>query len=376
MRIAVYSEAFLPSLGGCEIMSDLLARALTECGHKVLVVTATPAEPSFDVGLPYRVIRRPDAMTILRAYSDRDLVVCKRGVCIKGCWPAALLAKRLVTVHESGSPYWKGPTRGVRSWLKAAIRHALVAYARGQVGVTSAAMKANTGPLSRRVWTVYNAVSPELAECIRRERNERCGAQRAEYDVLYVGRIVKEKGVVVLADALRLADRSGLALRACFVGEGDATAPLRDIASHLHHVTVDFPGRLGGPSLARAYCASAVTVLPTLPDSPGSQFTLEGMGLVLAESFFAGLPVVASDLPTIREVVGDGGLLFTPGDPVELCEKLRRLVTDAGLYGSLAARASVRANTFLYETYKVRINEVLSILSGCSWKNRTPARTS
>jgi glycosyltransferase involved in cell wall biosynthesis len=100
------------------------------------------------------------------------------------------------------------------------------------------------------------------------------------------------------------------------------------------------------------------------------------MGLVLAESFFAGLPVVASDLPTIREVVGDGGLLFTPGDPVELCEKLRRLVTDAGLYGSLAARASVRANTFLYETYKVRINEVLSILSGRSWKNRTPARTS
>jgi glycosyltransferase involved in cell wall biosynthesis len=141
--------------------------------------------------------------------------------------------------------------------------------------------------------------------------------------VLYVGRIVKEKGVLVLADALRLADRSGLALRACFVGEGDATAPLRDVASHFSHVTVGFPGRLGGPSLARAYCASAVTVLPTLPDSPGSQFTLEGMGLVLAESFFAGLPVVASDLPTIREVVGDGGLLFTPGDPVELCEKLQ-----------------------------------------------------
>ena len=48
----------------------------------------------------------------------------------------------------------------------------------------------------------------------------------------------------------------------------------------------------------------------------------EGMPLVLVEAMAHGLPVVASDLPTCKEVLGDFGLFFKNGDIQELAQRL------------------------------------------------------
>src|SRR6266480_1661648 len=59
----------------------------------------------------------------------------------------------------------------------------------------------------------------------------------------------------------------------------------------------------------------------------------ESFGYILVEAMAAGLPVVASDIPGYREVVGDGhdALLVPPGDPGALAEGLRKVLTDAEL---------------------------------------------
>ena len=73
----------------------------------------------------------------------------------------------------------------------------------------------------------------------------------------------------------------------------------------------------------------------------------EGFGLALVEAMACGLPAVVSDVPGVREIVGQdqkSGFLVDPNDPVGIAEKLRRLIlshklrTDMGEYNRLCAR--------------------------------------
>jgi glycosyltransferase involved in cell wall biosynthesis len=90
--------------------------------------------------------------------------------------------------------------------------------------------------------------------------------------------------------------------------------------------------------LARRLEHAAVAAVP-LPDNLYSRaFTSP---LKIFEAMAAGIPVVASDLPAIREVIRDGesGILVAPGDPAALAEGLGRVLADPALAEAIAGRA-------------------------------------
>ena len=72
----------------------------------------------------------------------------------------------------------------------------------------------------------------------------------------------------------------------------------------------------------------------------------EGFGIATVEAMAAGLPVVASNVAGLREVVGDAGLLFAPGSVSDLKECIARLVSKPDLRQEVASRASLRARQF------------------------------
>lgn len=79
--------------------------------------------------------------------------------------------------------------------------------------------------------------------------------------------------------------------------------------------------------------------------------TREGQSMVAGEAMLAGLPLIASDLPTIRELIRDktSGLLFSVGDIDALAEKIQILYTDKRLRSSLGKNAKKRIKYFLQE---------------------------
>ena len=85
-------------------------------------------------------------------------------------------------------------------------------------------------------------------------------------------------------------------------------------------------------SVARPQEALRRVGLLVLPSSA------EGFGLVLIEAMAAGVPVVATDIPAARHVLGNGraGLLVPPGDPPALAAAIRRAVEQPALRASLA----------------------------------------
>jgi glycosyltransferase involved in cell wall biosynthesis len=70
----------------------------------------------------------------------------------------------------------------------------------------------------------------------------------------------------------------------------------------------------------------------------------EGLGCVNIEALALEAPIVASDLPPVREVVDDGsaGLLFEPGNPKELARQLLRIRNEPGLSAAIATRGRRR----------------------------------
>jgi glycosyltransferase involved in cell wall biosynthesis len=99
------------------------------------------------------------------------------------------------------------------------------------------------------------------------------------------------------------------------------------------------PGYLPEPDLARVVAGAVALVVPSW---------YEGFGLPALEALACGTPVVASDLPALREVLGDQAELVAPGDPAALADALARTLEDPGGEDAGAARRT-RAAGFTWE---------------------------
>lgn len=129
-------------------------------------------------------------------------------------------------------------------------------------------------------------------------------------EILFVGRISPEKGLDVLLTAWRLLSPDRL--RLVVIGDGPELARLKASAPP----SVDFLGRRPPDVVARRLLDARALVLPSV--------WYEGQPLVGLEALAAGLPVVASDLGGLPELIGDdgAGVLVPPGDPEALAAAL------------------------------------------------------
>jgi glycosyltransferase involved in cell wall biosynthesis len=128
-------------------------------------------------------------------------------------------------------------------------------------------------------------------------------------------------------------------------GAGDLTEELKSYAAQVAPQTVQFLGKLSKEDLEAEYQNADCFVLPAIVDSKGDT---EGLGVVLIEAAEYGLPIVASAVGGIGDVVIDGqtGLLVPQKDAEALVCAFERLRTESGLRERLVmgALAHIREN--------------------------------
>jgi glycosyltransferase involved in cell wall biosynthesis len=160
--------------------------------------------------------------------------------------------------------------------------------------------------------------------------------------ILAIGTLHEVKGQTHLIDACRRLADDGVPFRCRFVGDGPDRAALeRQVAEAGIADRVEFLGQRTRDEITRLLSTSDVLVAPSVPTRGGKR---EGIPVVLMEAMGAGLPVVASALSGIPELVVDGvsGLTVRPGDSAAIAAALRRLAEDPELRSRLGAAARDR----------------------------------
>ena len=125
-------------------------------------------------------------------------------------------------------------------------------------------------------------------------------------------------------------------LQLILVGEGELRADLEQLARSLSIADrVHFLGHR--TDIAELLKMANVYVHATHSD---------GFGIAALEAMAAGLPIVASNVPGLAEVISDSGILVPPGEAQALAAAIRRVLGDSTLRSRLAAAAAARARSF------------------------------
>ncbi|MEX2659936.1 MAG: glycosyltransferase family 4 protein [Acidimicrobiales bacterium] len=165
----------------------------------------------------------------------------------------------------------------------------------------------------------------------------RVGDGTARFVVGYVGRLTAQKGVDVLIAALR--DHSEWEL--LVAGDGPERSRLEHLAADTS-ISASFLGTVPHDDLPCLYRQVDVLAVPSRP-APG---VLEQFGRVAVEAMASGVPIVASDLGALPEVVGGAGVLVPPDDVDALAGALQSLAADPDRRRRLGALARQRSKQF------------------------------
>jgi glycosyltransferase involved in cell wall biosynthesis len=181
-----------------------------------------------------------------------------------------------------------------------------------------------------KVVLVHCGVDTEFFRPMELESNE------GPLAILCVGKLHEVKGQTYLVEACRLLTEAGINLVCTVVGDGpDRAALARQIADSGLDGHVKILGERDRVQVAELLGEAHVLAAPSVPTKRGKR---EGIPVVLMEAMSAGVPVVASRLSGIPELVEDEvtGLLVPPRDPTALAHALRRLHDEPALRERLA----------------------------------------
>ncbi len=332
MRIALFTETFLPKIDGIVTRLVRTLEQLRELGHEALIfaprnppktfegfkVVSVPAVsfypwyPELFLGLP-----RPRLGRELDRFKP-DVVHVVNPV-ILGMWGTAIAKQRnlplLASFHTDLPRYVEHLKLGFlkplsHTWIRDVHNQAHVNLCTSQPMVNSAQ---GLGIKRVRLW-------PKAVDTERYTPANKSAAMRLRLTdghpelplMVYVGRLSHEKRLDWLYAPVTQLPGTRLA----FVGSGPAEAFLRE---RFRDTPTVFTGYMSGEELAQAYASADVFAFPS---------DTETLGFVAMEAMASGVPVVGARAGGIPDVISEGenGLMFTPGDLGDLTDKLRTLL--------------------------------------------------
>ncbi|MGE3909824.1 MAG: glycosyltransferase family 4 protein [Chloroflexota bacterium] len=181
-------------------------------------------------------------------------------------------------------------------------------------------------------------------------------------EVVYAGQLYPWKGVDTLLEAMALLPEARLTV---YGGRGAHDPDLeaaRALTEQLYvGDRVTFAGFVPHAVVRQRISGAGVAVLP-LPDNLMARYFTSP--LKLFDYMAAGVPIVASDLPTVQEVLADGdnALLVPPEDPSAMAAAIRRLLVNPGLADRLRRTAYQQVQAYTWDARAARILEALGRL--------------
>lgn len=289
MNLLIYSPAFHPKIGGIETVIELLATEFSKEGHAVTVATRTPEDPERRKAFPFEVLRCAGFWQLLSAVRRSDVLI-QANVSLPGLLPLLFAPRPWVATHHA---WYDSPTPSgkIKEWLK----RVLCRFASANISVSSAVAR-HLGCQGHVIPNPYDSSVFREITGISRDR-----------DLVCLGRLVSDKGMDILVEALRLLKLRGLVPNLTIVGSGPERQPLEAQARDAGVLEqVRFAGVLRGEELARELNRHQILVVPSIWNEP--------FGIVALEGIACGCVVIGSNGGGLPEAIGRCGVTFPNGD--------------------------------------------------------------
>lgn len=313
MKILVGSHHFFPSTGGIETASHLLAREFVALGHEVRVITQTEGNGNF----PFPVIRQPGALELLRQVRWCD-VFLQNNISLRTLWPLLFVRRPLFIAHQT----WITNSDGSTGWQHR-LKRFVLRYATS-FAISRAIAEQLPGPSIPAGNPYDDEVFKDLPPELRTT------------ELIFVGRLVSDKGANLLLEAMALLESEP---RVTIAGDGPERVPLKKQALDLRlQSRVKFVGSQTSGELAKLLRQHRILVVPSLWQEP--------FGIVALEGIACGCVVVGSAEGGLAEAIGPCGMTFPNGDARALATALSRLLEDPAASDRLRANAPAHLARF------------------------------
>lgn len=350
MHILIVNSEYPPIGGGAGNASAHIARELVKLGQQVTVLTARYADLAHDeMEDGVRVLRLPT----LRSRADRSTTTEQIAFLVSAALlglPAILRLRPTIALAFFGAPsgaaawFWSffvslpyivclrgGDVPGFRPY-DFARQHRMLAPLLRRVWKRAKAVVANSQGL-RDLAHKFNPKVPiaVIANGVDLDRFRVESRTWQPARLLFVGRVVYQKGIDLLLSALATLKNLDWTLE--IVGDGPRHEDLRIQADQLGILErIKFAGWKYNDELARAYAAANLFTYPSRH---------EGMPNALLEAMASGLPALATHIAGNEELVahGETGLLVPSEDIEALRKSLNELIPDAARRESMGAAA-------------------------------------
>jgi glycosyltransferase involved in cell wall biosynthesis len=197
------------------------------------------------------------------------------------------------------------------------------------------------------VATYYYGVDTETFKPVKTARREK-------YTIMYAGRFSVQKGAGHLIDALGILKEKGLDFEAWMYGQGPLKDYLRSFAEE-KKLQFQLNDYVDHKTLASRINQADVFVVPSLS---------EGLGFMAAEALACGVPVIASNVGGLPDIVEGCGILVPPGDPKALADAIMEVNRNYGVY----KKKALEGRKHIVEHFDVKrvVVEFQSALAGAA----------
>lgn len=316
------------------MMTRELADAWQSSGHDVHVTTGT-ALGTHDEIPDLSVTRNPSVTDRIRLLNWADVFVRSGNSLRSFPWPL-FTGTPFVTIHHRPlSPHFVG------------LGRSMVEKPTTLFGLNVAVSKPVAETIPGSTVHMPNTFRPIFDQPGLRDEN-RSG-------LLFVGRLVKRKGIDVALQALRHLHDRGIDEVLTICGDGPERDDLERRARQLGvSERVRFTGWMSPDALAELYGRSKTAIIPSRK---------EPFGIVALEAIASGCPVVASEVGGLPEAVGNCGLLVEPDNPAVLAEAIERAYqpeTRASLFEAMPGHVDRHRIDYIAGEYTSLLESMLS----------------
>jgi len=365
MKIAILVSMFPPKwLGGAEVATQNIAKCLVRKGNEVHILTSRdeglPKESKEEGFFVHRIFYPKIRILGVILFWIKSLLYLKKinpeiihsqGIQMAvPCFLAKKFLKKSYVVYCQGFDIylpWK---------FKRLISNSILKNAKVVIALTENMRSKVQEIYNREVFIIPNGIEPKRFGNLSKEAmRNKLGTKKEEKNILFVGTLKSVKGVKYLIEAVGIVKEKVPEIKLLLVGDGGERKNLEKLVEELNLENyVTFIGKIPNEEVPKYMMISDVFVLPSLS---------EGLPITILEAMASGLPIVATKVGGLPEIVREreNGFLVEPKNSKEIAEKVLYLLSNDKIRNSISLNNKEKAKNYSWDSIVDKLTKVYSL---------------